>query len=162
MRLIPTFASVIIVAASAAFAAQNDAPSKKFLSEAIEGNYAEVQMGELAQKNARSADVKSFGQMLITDHGAANRKAIEVTRRMNATAPGGPNAKQKANHAKMSKMNDDHFDTEFIQHMVADHKKDIAAYTKQSKINDDAGRYAQETLPTLQKHLDTALDVQKK
>jgi putative membrane protein len=100
--------------------------------------------------------------MLITDHASANRKAIEVTRRMNINAPGGPNATQKADYSRMSKMNDDQFDRVFIEHMVADHKKDIAAYTKQSKINDDVGHHAQETLPTLQKHLETALDVQKK
>jgi putative membrane protein len=45
--------------------------------------------------------------------------------------------------------------------MVADHKKDIAAYQKASKAKDAAGQYAQSTLPTLQKHLETAQSVQK-
>src|SRR4051812_1127285 len=50
--------------ASAALAAEK--PSQTFLKKAIEGNYAEVQMGQLAQKNGQSDGVKQFGQMLST------------------------------------------------------------------------------------------------
>jgi putative membrane protein len=46
--------------------------------------------------------------------------------------------------------------------MVKDHKKDIAAYTKASKKTDAAGQYAKSTLPTLQKHLETAQSLQRK
>jgi putative membrane protein len=38
--------------------------------ECVEGNYAEVSMGDLAQKNGQSDGVKSFGKMLSTDHAA--------------------------------------------------------------------------------------------
>jgi putative membrane protein len=41
-----------------------DKASQKFLKDAIEGNLAEVQMGQLAQKNGNSEGVRSFGQML--------------------------------------------------------------------------------------------------
>jgi putative membrane protein len=41
--------------------------------------------------------------------------------------------------------------------MVKDHKKEIAEYRKAAKKQGDpAGAYASETLPTLQKHLETA------
>lgn len=53
-----------------------DAASQKFLKEAIEGNLAEVQMGQLAQKQGTSDGVRSFGQMLEKDHSDANKKAI--------------------------------------------------------------------------------------
>jgi putative membrane protein len=45
-----------------------DAASQRFLKEAIEGNFAEVQMGELAKKQASSDGVRSFGEMLEKDH----------------------------------------------------------------------------------------------
>ena len=45
--------------------------------------------------------------------------------------------------------------------MVADHKKDIAAYKKASRKNDAAGQCAQGSLPTLQKHLEEAQKIQK-
>jgi putative membrane protein len=54
--------SLAILSASTCFA--QDAASQKFLKEAIEGNFAEVQMGQLAKKQASSDGVRSFGEML--------------------------------------------------------------------------------------------------
>jgi putative membrane protein len=161
MRRIPVIAAVLVVVASAAFAESNGA-AKKFLTEAIEGNFAEVQMGELAQTNAESADVKSYGQMLVKDHGTANQKAMAVAKSMNIPTPAGPSAKQKSDHQKMSKKHGAAFDREFAQHMVADHKKDVASYRKHAKSKDPSGQYAQETLPVLQQHLEQAMELEKK
>jgi putative membrane protein len=54
--------------------------------------------------------------------------------------PTGPDAIQKADYNKMSKMSGD-FDKMFAEHMVADHQKDIAEYKKESKMKDAAGEY---------------------
>jgi len=135
--------------------------TKTFLTEAIEGNYAEIQMGEFAQKNGQSDGVRSVGKMLIDDHGQANRKAIDTAKSMNITAPNGPNAKQKSDYDRMARMNGPAFDKSFAQHMVKDHQKDIAAYKKQSKSKDASGEYAQQTLPALQMHLEEAQKLQR-
>ena len=47
-------------------------PNQAFLTDAIQGNLAEISMGQLAQKNGGSDGVRSFGQMLVQDHSAAN------------------------------------------------------------------------------------------
>ena len=158
MKQIPIIATALSLFISPVLA--QDKASQKFLTEAIQGNYAEAQMGELAQKNGQRADVKSFGQMLATDHNAANQKAMEAAKSLSVNAPSGPDAKQKADHEKMAKMNGAAFDKMFAKHMVADHKKDIAAYQKASKKQDAAGQYAQGSLPTLQKHLEEAQKIQ--
>jgi len=159
MSRLSAVSACLILSATAALA--QSSATKKFLSQAIEGNYAEVQMGELAQKNGQSEGVKSFGKMLIDDHGQANRKAIDTAKSMNVAAPSGPNAKQKADYDKMARMTGSSFDKSFAQHMVKDHKKDIAEYKKESRSKDAAGEYAQETLPTLEKHLDEAQKLQR-
>jgi putative membrane protein len=133
-----------------------DKPSEAFLKKAIEGNFAEVSMGDLAQKNGQSDAVKSFGKMLSTDHAAANQKAMDAAKGMGMDAPSEQNAKQKADYDKMSKMSGANFDKMFAKHMVADHQKDIAEYKKASKTKDAAGEYASGEIDTLQKHLDTA------
>jgi len=161
MRTISFLAAGVIAAAvsSSAFAQGAD---QKFIKEAIEGNLAEVQMGQLAQQNGQSQGVKDFGQMLVTDHGQANTKAQSVAQSMNVTPPTEPNAKQKKEHNKMSKLSGAAFDKAFAQHMVADHKKDIAAFQKETKSKNQAvASFASETLPTLQKHLQTAQSLQK-
>jgi len=157
--------SLIVCAALAGLmsapALAQDKASQKFLTEAIQGNFAEVAMGQLAQQNGERSDVKAYGQMLVTDHGGANQKAVEAAKAINVTPPTGPSAKQKADMAKIEKQKGAAFDKAFAHHMVADHKKDIAAYQKESKKTDAAGQYAKDTLPTLQKHLESAQALEK-
>jgi putative membrane protein len=161
MRAAFLISSITAAVISVTAAAAQDKASSKFLGEAIQGNFAEVAMGELAQKNAQGQEVKAYGQMLITDHGDANKRAMEAARGMGINPPAGPSAKQKADHDKMANMTGTAFDRAFAQHMVMDHKKDIAAYQKASKKRDAAGQYAQSTLPTLRKHLENAQSLQK-
>src|SRR3954470_7610490 len=87
---------------STAMAAEK--PSQAFLKKAIEGNFAEVQMGQLAQQKGQNDDVKKFGQMLSDDHSAAKQKALDAAKALGVNPPDGPNAKQKADYEKMSKM----------------------------------------------------------
>jgi putative membrane protein len=138
-----------------------DKSSQTFLTKAIEGNFAEVEMGKLAQKNGSSDAVKAFGKMLETDHGDANKKAIQAAQTLSVTPPTGPNKEQKADYEKMAKMNGTAFDKMFSEHMVMDHKKDLAEYEKAAKAKDAAGQYTSNALPTLKKHLETAESIQK-
>jgi putative membrane protein len=143
-----------VLVASSAYA--GDKPSQEFLKKAIEGNFAEIEMGKLAQQNGQNENVKKFGQMLSDDHSAANEKAIDVAKTMGMHPPDGPNPKQKADYDKMSKMSGSQFDRDFAAHMVADHEKDIADYKKEAKQADAAGEYAKGQIEVLQKHLQTA------
>jgi putative membrane protein len=149
----------LLVSASIAHAA--DKAPESFISKAIEGNYAEVEMGKLAQDNGQSEGVKSFGKMLVTDHSAGNEKAIAAAKSLSVTPPTGPSASQKAAHDKMAKMKGADFDKAFAKDMVADHKKDIAEYKKESSKKDAVGEYAKDSLPVLQKHLETAQSLEK-
>ena len=155
IRMVSVGAATFL-ALSMAGAAAKDKGSETFLKKAIEGNFAEVSMGELAQKNGQSEDVKSYGKMLSTDHSAANQKAMDAAKGLGMDPPTGPNAKQKADYDKMSKMSGAAFDKMFATHMVADHQKDIAEYKKAAKNKDAGGEYAAGQIDTLQKHLDTA------
>ena len=76
MRITTCLAAAVVpalLATTLAFA--QDQQAKSFLTEAIEGNLAEVQMGQLAQKQATTLAVRSYGQMLEQDHTVANQKA---------------------------------------------------------------------------------------
>ena len=134
-----------------------DTASQKFIKEAIQGNLAEVAVGKLAQDKGKSDGVRSFGQMLATDHSAANQKATTVANTLGVTPPTEPNKKQKTTYDKLAKLSGDAFDREFAKAMVQDHKKDIKEFEKEAKKSDDpAAAFAKETLPTLHKHLETA------
>jgi putative membrane protein len=153
-RLATTTAAAFLLITNTVLA--QDRAAQKFLTEAIQGNFAEVQMGELAQKNGQSQDVKSFGKTLVTDHSAANQKATEAAKALGVAPPAGPSEKQKADYDKMAKLSGTAFDKMFAKHMVQDHRKDIRQYQNAAKKQDAAGQYAQNSLPVLQKHLEAA------
>src|SRR5579875_3864933 len=62
------------------------AADKAFLTDAIQGDAAEVKFGELAEKNGGSNAAKSFGKTLVTDHTKAGDQAKATAREVGVTA----------------------------------------------------------------------------
>jgi putative membrane protein len=135
--------------------------SEKFIKEAIQGNLAEVQVGQLAQEKGAIQGVRDFGAMLVKDHQMANEKATEVAQRMSIKAPDQPGLKQKAVYEKLSRLSGVQFDREFTKDMVKDHQEDIAKYQKESALSDAAADYAKQILPKLHEHLKMAEELQQ-
>jgi putative membrane protein len=160
-----TLTSLTLVAllgsASAALAASQ--ADQTFMTKAIQGDMAEVQMGQLAQQKGGSDDVKSFGQMLVTDHQANQQKAEQLADQIGMTPPNSPSAEQKADHDRLSKLSGAEFDRRFAKMMVEDHRKDISEFRSEAKNSKDpVGQYASETIPTLEKHLHAAEQLEQK
>ena len=157
MRITTCLAAAVVPALFAStLAFAQDQQAKTFLTEAIEGNLAEVQMGQLAQKQATTLAVRSYGQMLEQDHTVANQKARAAATAMQIKPPTQPNSKQAADHERLSKLLGTEFDEQFAEHMVMDHKEDIQKYEKAASMNNPAGTYAKDALPTLRKHAQNA------
>ena len=141
-------------------AQKGDKDSQKFIKAAIEGNLAEVDVGKLAQEKGKSDAVKKFGQMLETDHAKANDEAKSVAQQVGVEPPSGASVGEKATYLKLKVLSGDTFDKSFANTMVSDHESDIKQYQKASGKNDAVGEYAKKTLPTLQKHLQEAKQLQ--
>jgi putative membrane protein len=129
---------------------------QRFLTEAIQGDVAEVNMGKLAQQKGQGDDVKQYGQMLQQDHGEHLQKAQQMAQQLGVTSPNSPNTKQQETYAKLEKLSGAAFDREFKQAMVKDHAEDIAKYKKEARSKGPLAEFAQQTVPTLEKHLQHA------
>jgi putative membrane protein len=154
-------AAAFVLAASAAHAQSPDRASQKFIKSAIQGNYAEVDVGNLAQEKGASDAVKQYGGMLVKDHSEANEKAKQVATQLGVTPPTGASVTQKAKYLKLKVLSGATFDRTFVSDMVRDHQTDINAYQNQARKTDPAGMLAKETLPTLRHHLEVAQQLQR-
>jgi putative membrane protein len=132
-----------------------------FIKKAIEGNLAEVKIGQLGQQKGASAEVKTFGQMLATDHGAANDKAMAAAQAAGVSPPTAPSSKQQKTYDSLAKLSGEKFDQRFAADMVQDHKADVAEYTKAAKGTGPVADYAKAALPTLKEHLQKAEALEK-
>src|SRR6188472_215270 len=83
--LVAVGAGLILLGSVAAASAKSN---QEFLTDAIQGNLVEISLGQLAQKNAGSDGVRSFGQMLVQDHSAANEKATSLAQTQRDSADG--------------------------------------------------------------------------
>jgi putative membrane protein len=135
---------------------------QSFMKEAIQGDLAEVKVGQLAQQKGESQDVKQFGQTLQQDHSQNLQQAQQLAQQDGMTPPTEPNAEQKKMYDKLSKLSGAQFDKAFAKDSVADHKKDIAKFEKEAKKQGPIAQFAQQTLPVLQKHLKMAQDIENK
>ena len=137
---------------------------QQFVDLAAQTDMVEANLGQLAQNAASSQSVKQYAQMLVTDHTADYSKLQGLASQANVTVPSAIDAA----HNKMmvtpfQKLKGKQFDTRYIHDMVAGHTKAIAVYKKEAEnaTSPDIKSYAQDTIPTLQKHLDDAKAVQR-
>ena len=128
---------------------------KDFMIEAASGGLLEVELGKLAQTNASSAAVKSFGKMMITDHTKANSELTALAKAKNVTIPSvpGEDAQKHIDELKTKKGAD--FDKAYVDLMVDDHKEDIDEFQKAADDGKEpeVKAFASKTLPTLKEHL---------
>jgi putative membrane protein len=148
-------------AKSAAKKAVGVDPDKAFVLEAASGGMMEVELGRMASNQASSDDVKKFGQRMVDDHSKANNELSSLAQKKNITLPAEMGKKEQATRDHLSKLNGAAFDKAYMQHMVADHTKDVRAFEHESKMGKDPDikAWAGQTLPTLQDHLKQAKQV---
>lgn len=134
------------------------AADRAFVKEAAAGGLAEVELGDLAKRNASSSDVKQFGDRMVSDHSKANQELKNWAQQKSVILPNDLDARHKALRDKLSKLSGDQFDKAYMREMVSDHEKDVAAFKKESTSAKDADlkNWAAKTLPTLEDHLKQA------
>jgi putative membrane protein len=137
---------------------------RAFVMEAGPGGLTEVELGRLAAQKGQSADVKKFGQRMVTDHSKANAELKKLAASKGITLPAEMNTEQMAEHAKLAKLSGAEFDREYMTLMVEDHDKDVAAFLDESKDGSDPDikSFAAKTLPTLQEHHRMAKEIKAK
>lgn len=129
-----------------------------FAKEAASAGLMEVELGNLAQQNATNPRVKSFGEMMVRDHSAANTELKSLAQAKNMMLPDSMMKKHRDHVESMRKMTGKSFDNHYMQMMVKDHQEDVQKFEKASTGATDADLkgWAGKTLPVLRTHLDSA------
>ena len=125
---------------------------KAFIKDAAKGGMMEVAMGRVAEKNATNSEVKTFGARMVKDHGKANEDLKGIAKEENVEWP----AEKEAGKWKSDK--------DYMDAMVKDHEKDLAAFEKEAKngSDPDVKSFASKTAKTVRKHLEMAKEIDSK
>src|ERR1700712_5525509 len=73
----------------------------KYFTETAEGLMAEIQLGELAGKQAQDDRVKQFGKRMVEDHGKDLHQLKQLAAQKNVTLPDAPDREQRKEADKL-------------------------------------------------------------
>jgi putative membrane protein len=134
-----------------------------FVKEAASGGLMEVELGRLAEQNARNPRVKKFGAMMVKDHSKANDELRSIATSKNINFPANMNDKHMDKVEDLRKKNGEEFDKDYMDQMVDDHEKDIDKFKKEAEDgkNPEVKAFASKTISTLMMHLDSAKAVRE-
>ena len=137
---------------------------KEFVMKAAIGGMAEVQGGQVAASKGTAADVKTFGNRMVTDHGKANDELKQLATNKGLALPADTDDKHKKEIDDLSKKSGKDFDKTYADMMVKDHEEDVAEFQKESTAaqDPDLKNWVTKTLPVLQDHLKMAKDMKAK
>jgi len=132
---------------------------KSFLKDAAEGGNAEVAGSQVALSQSSSADVKTFAQMMVDDHGKAGTELKGLAEQKGVKVSDTPSLTKKTEIKLLSERKGSSFDQHYADSIgVKAHEDTIKLFQKEvDKGSDvDVKAWASKTLPTLQHHLEAA------
>ena len=124
--------------------------------------------GALAAQKGSSKDVKDFGKMMVTDHGAVNKQAVALATKLGVTPEDNDVSRQlktgaDANIAKLQGLTGKDFDKAYIDNEVAYHQA-VADAMSQKLIpgaqNAELKALLEKSLPAFGAHLERAKQIQ--
>ncbi|HYK35710.1 DUF4142 domain-containing protein [Alloacidobacterium sp.] len=135
---------------------QQNMSDQAFVSKALEGGDAEVQLGQMAQQKSQSSDVKDFGQKMVQDHTQLGDQMKPIAQQLGVKEPKGLSKKDKQLVAKLQGLTGPQFDDAYIQAMVKDHKKDLSEFKEEadSTRNPNLRQAAQQGAQVISQHLE--------
>jgi putative membrane protein len=136
----------------------------------LAANTVDSTAGALAQQKGTNADVKKFGQTMVTDHGGVNKQAVALAGRLNLTPETNPTSTQLTQGGEQSRtqlngLSGAAFDRAYIDHEVEYHQTVLDAIDKTlipNAQNADLKALLQQTRPAVAAHLDMAKALQTK
>jgi len=161
-RLIP-----IALACAMPFAAhaQASAPVKlshqdsSFLKDAAEAGNAEVEGSRVALQQSSNADVKTFAQAMVDDHGKAGGELQSLAASKSVKVSDKPSLIKRGEIKMLSERKGASFDQHYADSIgVKAHEDAVRLFQKEADKGTDADvkAWAAKTLPTLQRHLEMA------
>jgi putative membrane protein len=127
-----------------------------FVTKALEGGMAEVELGKLAADKSQSQDVKQFAQKMVNDHSQMGDKWFKpVAQQIGVSEPKGPSKKDKKLIEKLQGLSGQEFDTQYIQAMVKDHQEDLKEFKNEAQAAQDPNvkQIAEQGTKVISQHL---------
>jgi putative membrane protein len=116
---------------------QPSAIDRMFVTKAMQGSMAEVQLGQLTLEKSQNDQVKQFAQRMIDDHTKLNEQMKPVAQQLGVTPPNQISKGDRKTVAKLQGLSGPAYDQAYIQDMVKDHKQDLNDFQMEASSGQD-------------------------
>lgn len=124
-----------------------------FVAKASEAGVAEVELGKLAAQKGSTAEVRAYGQRMVTDHSRSGVELEQLAGRKGLAVTKVPSAAHTAVLEDLRGRNGKDFDAAYGKQMVKDHDEAVALFTAAGALQDqELSTFASRTLPVLREH----------
>jgi putative membrane protein len=122
-----------------------------FVAQATESGRKEVKAAQDALPQLKNPDLQRIAQLLVQHHGEANARLTRL-----AESKGWPVPGPQRPAAPESGTAGPDFDEVWTDDMISGHERSVALYRAQAEGGEDKDlrKYARETLPTIEQHLE--------
>ena len=126
-----------------------------FVVVAFNAGLTEIEIGNIAQKNALDQEVKDLGKSIVDDFSKMNTRLKELSTEKNITIPTVVGKKSNKEIQEINERTGNVFDRAYTELMIKEHVKEIKTFEEaEKKASDpDIKAFASETLPMLRKQL---------
>ena len=118
-------------------AGQASPADRMFVTKALQGGMAEVQLGQLTLQKSSNEQVKQFAQRMIDDHTKLGEQMKPVAQQIGLSEPTKLSKKDKATIAKLGSLSGAAYDQAYIKDMVKDHKQDLSEFQMEASSGQD-------------------------
>jgi putative membrane protein len=118
-------------------AGQPSPVDRMFVSKAMQGSLAEVQLGQLTLQKSNNPQVKEFAQRMIDDHTKLNEQMKPVAQQLGVTVPDQISKGDRKTIAKLQALSGPAYDQAYIKDMVKDHKQDLNEFQMEASSGQD-------------------------
>jgi putative membrane protein len=131
---------------------------KNFAEKVAKSSMDEVEISRVAAERSSNPQVKSFAEMMKTEHGRLNEELASIAASKGVLLP----AKDRTGE-KWMKQDAKGFDRDYIKKMVSDHEDTVKLFQKQATDGSDPDlvAFARKNLPGVQQHLEHAKDLER-
>jgi putative membrane protein len=110
---------------------------RMFVSKAMQGSVAEVQLAQLTLQKSSNDQVKQFAQRMIDDHTKLNEQMKPVAQQLGVTPPDQVSKNDRKTMAKLQALSGSAYDQAYIKDMVKDHKQDLSQFQMEASSGQD-------------------------
>jgi len=124
---------------------------RTFVTNAYQSNLTEIQLGQFAEQQASSDEVKQYARDVVADHTRANDELQQIA---NTKGVDLPSDIQSTEQEQFSGLSGAEFDRQYLQHQQDAHRQAISMYEQQASQGQDPElkAFASNQLSSLREH----------